>query len=106
MSTIKLRAIARIGKTSLELEKARFVAPGQKPRVPTGGKAKEEQLAEAGISTSTANRYEQARLISSSYLVGHKRFALIDRNHTSLEKVVYSHKTVPTKHASCFSSTT
>ena len=54
MSTIKLRAIAQIGKISLELEKARFVAPGQKPRVPTGGKTKEEQLAEAGISGSSA----------------------------------------------------
>ena len=54
MSTIKLRPIAQIGKISLELEKARFVAPGQKPRVPTGGKTKEEQSAEAGISRRLA----------------------------------------------------
>ena len=27
--------------------------------LPTGGKSKEEQLQEAGISTTTANRYEE-----------------------------------------------
>jgi hypothetical protein len=53
MSTIKLRAIAQIGKISLELEKAK-PNKGHGHEVPTSGKFKEQVLAEAGISTSTA----------------------------------------------------
>jgi hypothetical protein len=59
MSEIRLRATAQIGKISRELEKATKVGGAGKVSLPTGGKTKEEQLAEAGISTSTANRYEQ-----------------------------------------------
>jgi hypothetical protein len=57
MSEIRLRAIAQIGKISRELEKAQ--AHGGKICLPSSGKPKAEQLAEAGISTSTAKRYEQ-----------------------------------------------
>ena len=41
MSTIKLRAIAQIGKISRELEKARFVMLQAKTCVPSGGKSEE-----------------------------------------------------------------
>ena len=49
--------MTRIGEISQELEKAqgartKLLLTGEK-------KSKEEQLAEAGISTSTAERYEQ-----------------------------------------------
>ena len=54
MSEIRLRAVAQIGKLSRELEKAK-----NQSALPSGGKSKEEQLAAAGISTSTANRYEE-----------------------------------------------
>ena len=59
MSEIRLRAIAQINKISRELEKAEKVGGPGKFKVPTSGKFKAEQLAEAGISTTTANRYEQ-----------------------------------------------
>jgi hypothetical protein len=58
MSEIRLRAIAQIGKISKELEKAEYTK-GHGTVIPSSGKYKAEQLAEAGISTSTANRYEQ-----------------------------------------------
>ena len=58
MSGIGLRAIARIGKLSKELEKAEYTK-GHGTVVPTGGKYKADQLAAAGLSTTTANRYEQ-----------------------------------------------
>jgi hypothetical protein len=54
MSEIRLRAIAQIGKISRELEKAK-----NRSALPTSGKSKEKQLAAAGLSTSTANCYEQ-----------------------------------------------
>ena len=57
MSKIRLRAIAQIGKIPRELEKAK-PAKGHGHEVPAGGKFKEQQLAEAGISTS-AGGYEQ-----------------------------------------------
>jgi hypothetical protein len=43
----------RIGELSRELEKAE--AHGGKIRLPTAGKSKEQTLAEAGISTTTAS---------------------------------------------------
>jgi hypothetical protein len=56
MSEIRLRACMRIGELSRELEKAE--AHGGTIRLPSGGKSKEQTLAEAGLSTSAAARYE------------------------------------------------
>jgi hypothetical protein len=54
---IRLRACQRIGVLSAELETAEQAKGG---RHPTDGKpTKTDQLATAGISTSTANRYEE-----------------------------------------------
>jgi hypothetical protein len=58
VSEIHLRACVRIGEISRELEKSAFV-PRQGASLPSGGKTKAEALAEAGISTSAANRYEE-----------------------------------------------
>jgi hypothetical protein len=58
---IRLRACVRIGEISRELDKAEF-KPGKGACLPTGGKTgktKEQQLKQAGISTSTASRYEE-----------------------------------------------
>jgi hypothetical protein len=52
-----LRACQRIGEISLELEKAE--SHGGKIWLPDDGKSKAEQLQAAGLSTSTAYRYEQ-----------------------------------------------
>jgi hypothetical protein len=46
-----------INSISRQLEKAE--AHGGQICLPTSGKAKEQQLADAGLSTSTANRYEE-----------------------------------------------
>jgi hypothetical protein len=64
---IKLRACVKIGEISRELEKAQTIHTewhGAEIRLPSDGKSKEQQLAEAGISTSTAQRYEE--LIASA----------------------------------------
>jgi len=53
-----LRACQRIGEISRELEKVETAGPSS-VRIPASGKPKAQVLAEAGISTSTANRYEQ-----------------------------------------------
>jgi hypothetical protein len=54
---IRLRACQRIGKISRDLEK---LQGARTELLPTDGKkSKAETLAEAGISTSTAQRYEQ-----------------------------------------------
>jgi hypothetical protein len=59
MSEIRLRAEQRIGEISRQLEKHQRGKDG-KFHVPIGGKmAKEQQLKEAGISTSAAGRYEE-----------------------------------------------
>ena len=57
VSEIHLRACTRIGQLSRELERTQGFAAIH----PTGGKnaTKTDALADAGISTSTANRYEQ-----------------------------------------------
>jgi hypothetical protein len=55
---IRLRAVRRIGELSRELEKAEFV-PRKGACVPNDGKTKEQTLAAAGISTSSAQRYEE-----------------------------------------------
>lgn len=55
---IKLRAAIRIGEISRELEKAE-PNHGHGAGLPISGKTKEQALAEAGISTSTAQRYEE-----------------------------------------------
>jgi predicted DsbA family dithiol-disulfide isomerase len=55
---VKLRACIRIGEISKELEKAQ-PNKGHGSEIPNDGKTKEEQLNEVGISTSTAQRYEQ-----------------------------------------------
>ncbi|MDB4873347.1 MAG: hypothetical protein JWL97_4351 [Gemmatimonadales bacterium] len=56
---IKLRAQRAIGEISLSMEKQK----GGFGMLPTGGKHKAEALADAGISTSTANRYEKLAAI-------------------------------------------
>ena len=50
MSEIRLRAVAQIAKLSRDLEKAE-ANKGHGAGLPSGGKTKGEQLAEAGIST-------------------------------------------------------
>jgi len=55
---IKLRAQRAIGEISVALEKQK-----NQTALPTGGKSKSEALADAGISTSTANRYEKLAAI-------------------------------------------
>jgi hypothetical protein len=55
LSEIRLPAETRIGEISRLLEKAE--AHGGKICLPSSGKSKAEQLAEAGLSTSAANRY-------------------------------------------------
>jgi hypothetical protein len=64
---IKLRACVKIGEISLELEKAQY-NKGHGTVVPSDGKYKEQQLKESGISTSTANRYEE--LVGESVEIG------------------------------------
>jgi hypothetical protein len=60
---IHLRACIRIGELSRELETARTGTVAGGPRggfaLPDGRKSKAEALAGAGISTSTAGRYEE-----------------------------------------------
>jgi hypothetical protein len=56
MSEIRLRACMRIGELSRELEKA---LPNKGHGVISSEKIKEQSLKNAGISTATANRYEQ-----------------------------------------------
>jgi hypothetical protein len=77
MSEIRLRAEMRIGQISRELEKSKG-GSNPKATLPTGGKSKEEQLAEAGISTSTANRYEE---LSSYNEETHPIFAVAAENY-------------------------
>jgi hypothetical protein len=60
VAEIKLRASIRLGELSLELGTGRKVGRGKgRIRLPNDGKLKVEVLAQAGISTSRANRYEQ-----------------------------------------------
>jgi hypothetical protein len=54
---IRLRACQRIGEISRDLEKLQGAPTELLPN--DGKKSKAETLAEAGISTSTANRYEE-----------------------------------------------
>jgi hypothetical protein len=58
---IHLRACVRIGELSRDLDQAQTLrqADGATVRLPAGGKSKAEALADAGISTSTAQRYEE-----------------------------------------------
>lgn len=58
---IHLRACVRIGELSRDLDQAQTVrnADGATVRLPAGGKSKAAALADAGISTSTAQRYEE-----------------------------------------------
>jgi hypothetical protein len=53
---IRLRACQRIGEISRDLEKGEKIGGAGKFKVPSDGKFKSETLAEAGISTSTAQR--------------------------------------------------
>ena len=57
---IQLRACVRIGELSRELDQAKTlrVPGGATVRLPTGGKSKAEALSDAGLTTSTAHRYE------------------------------------------------
>jgi hypothetical protein len=57
---IRLRACMRIGEISRDMEKGHKIGRGEgEIQLPTDGKLKSELLEEAGISTSTANRYEE-----------------------------------------------
>ena len=58
-AAIRLRACMRIGELSMVMESKQGTRDAMTGRlVPTDGK-KETALTEAGLSTSTANRYEQ-----------------------------------------------
>jgi hypothetical protein len=57
MSEIRLRAITQIDRISRELEKAERARTDLHPT--DRKQTKEEQLEAAGISTTTAHRYEQ-----------------------------------------------
>ncbi len=58
VAEIKLRALRRMGELSKALEKVTTIGGGE-VGIPSGGKPKSEQLADAGVSTSAANRAEQ-----------------------------------------------
>jgi myosin heavy subunit len=58
---IKLRAQRAIGEISLGMEKQK-----NQSALPSGGKSKTDALADAGISTSSANRYEQLAKITDA----------------------------------------
>jgi len=55
---IHLRACVRIGELSRELDRAEHGGPGGGSKIPPAGMSKAQALAEAGLSTSTAQRYE------------------------------------------------
>jgi hypothetical protein len=57
LSEIKLRAVIRIGELSRELEKAEQAFGGRHPN--DGKPTKADQLKTAGISKSSAHRYEE-----------------------------------------------
>jgi hypothetical protein len=52
---IRLRAIRKIGEISRDLEKAEHGGSGGGSKIPPMGTSKEQQLAEVGISTSSAH---------------------------------------------------
>jgi hypothetical protein len=56
---IHLRACVRIGELSRELERAEPGGSGGGSKFPSVGISKAQALADAGISTSTAHRYEE-----------------------------------------------
>ena len=56
---IHLRACVRIGELSRELERAEPGGAGGGSKFPAVGTSKAQALADAGISTSTAHRYEE-----------------------------------------------
>ena len=56
---IHLRACVRIGELSRELERAEPGGAGGGSKFPSVGISKAQALADAGISTSTAHRYEE-----------------------------------------------
>jgi N6-adenosine-specific RNA methylase IME4 len=60
-SEIKLRASVRIGELVRELDKAQTIRNDESAevRLPRGGKSKSEALSEAGLSKSTAHRYQE-----------------------------------------------
>jgi hypothetical protein len=53
-----LRAVRKIGELSRELEKAE-PAKGHGAGLSNDGKTKQQKLADAGISTTSAHRYEK-----------------------------------------------
>ena len=55
---IQLRACVRIGELSRDIDRAE-PSNGHGAGLPTGGKTKAEALADAGLTTSTAHRYEE-----------------------------------------------
>ena len=56
---IHLRACVRIGELSRELERADHGGSGGGSKFPAVGTSKAQALADAGLSTSTAHRYEE-----------------------------------------------
>ena len=59
-SEIKLRASVRIGELLRELDRAeRGDGPAGAVALPSGGKSKTDAIADAGLSKSTAHRYQE-----------------------------------------------
>lgn len=48
-----------MGELSRDLDQAERVGPAGEYRLPTAGQSKADALLDAGISTSTAHRYEE-----------------------------------------------
>jgi N6-adenosine-specific RNA methylase IME4 len=78
---IKKRAEDRLGALSAALDKARVDGHTGNVRLPSGGKSKTEVLAEVGISTSAANRYEQFNRLSAD-----EKEARIARGRAAIER--------------------
>jgi hypothetical protein len=99
LSEIKLRAVQRIAEISRALPKAE--AHGGKIWLPDGRKSKSETLADAGISTSSANEYEQliggpteqgtaAAMAATEAYFAHSRAAQIPPTQAGLRAAVKS----------------
>ncbi|UUZ49509.1 hypothetical protein LP420_04230 [Massilia sp. B-10] len=90
---IKLRAQRAIGKLSAALDKKQ----GNKGKLPSGGKFKTKVLAEAGISTSTANRYEKLATIPESEVEEYITHSKVIGKPVSAMAVLGHTKPKPTK---------
>ena len=68
VAEIKLRAIRRMGELSKALETAHKAGPGAEVQFPSSGKLKSEQLADAGVSTSSAGEGNVLNSLSATLL--------------------------------------